>query len=499
MDSSGLFAAPGASIYVPSEVEREAFAWMQGRMIELVLRHDARRFEATFDQRDLERTAREDAWLLHYRQLAVVFHLRDELLGSILPRIKRRLSFESPRALFVEEPPTRGRIDWPRTSAASWRERPGEVPLEVYTRQRRRHFGTPENLLTVCTVLEYRHAAQQLLDAERENDAVLALRHGLVDIVEECSRELVFPQFVGLVTECSRIVEGYAPFRTEDLEQQVEESLIPGHNSAYDDLLAWRTKFRMLQLLDLAIDTSTPPVLGAIPARDNYLYQVWLFYELADLLQKEGRLLRWDRDKMTIHYAWGEGEARQQYRLQHDQAIPVFWTTDNPAIPAPGVRPDFYIERVIGLSKRKSTIADHEPGYLLDAKYYRPRDSDQAPSNPIKRMIADLQLTREKYGALLFAFQTGSVGAGQFSASAPQARSEAQGSLRDTAERHSQQGLLYHLAPSPIQEMAQRSSPRVGIWRVRPAKEEAGTIGDVLAEILNEAHQTLVIADTLQG
>jgi hypothetical protein len=252
----------------------------------------------------------------------------------------------------------------------------------------------------------------------------------------------------------------------------------------------------MLQLLDLTIDTSTPPVLGANPARDNYLYQVWLFYELADMLHKERRLLRWGGDKMTLHYIWGEGEVKQQYRLQHDQAIPVFWTTDNPAISAPGVRPDFYVERITGLSKRKSATTDHEPGYLLDAKYYRPRDSDQAPSNPIKRMIADLQLTREKYGALLFAFQTGSVGGDQFSNSAPQVPYNDRGSVRDTAERHSQQGLLYHLAPSPIQELAQRSSPRIGIWRIRPAKEEAGTIGNALAEILDEVHQTLAISVT---
>ena len=30
------------------------------------------------------------------------------------------------------------------------------------------------------------------------------------------------------------------------------------------------------------------------------------------------------------------------------------------------------------------------PGYVLDAKYYKPRASIRAPSSPVKRMIADL-------------------------------------------------------------------------------------------------------------
>jgi hypothetical protein len=72
----------------------------------------------------------------------VVIYLRDELFDSILPRIKCRLSFVAPRELAAEEPRARGRIDWHRT-AASWRERPGEVPLKVVTRQRRRHFASP--------------------------------------------------------------------------------------------------------------------------------------------------------------------------------------------------------------------------------------------------------------------------------------------------------------------------------------------------------------------
>jgi hypothetical protein len=61
-------------------------------------------FDVTTDPADADAVRRA-------RELGVLFYLRDELFEHILPRIVRRLSFESPRTTIVEEPPTRGRID----------------------------------------------------------------------------------------------------------------------------------------------------------------------------------------------------------------------------------------------------------------------------------------------------------------------------------------------------------------------------------------------------
>ena len=110
-------------------------------MIELLLRHDVQRFTKTFSARtgDMFDDSSHKA-LRPYRELAVLFYLRDELLESILPRIKRRLSFVAPREIIAEDMPARGRIDWPRTMAASLRDRPGELPSKMQTRQRRRVF-----------------------------------------------------------------------------------------------------------------------------------------------------------------------------------------------------------------------------------------------------------------------------------------------------------------------------------------------------------------------
>ena len=202
---------------------------------------------------------------------------------------------------------------------ANWRERPTEMPLEVHTLQRRRHFATPENLLTVITLLEYRATVQTLLDYEAGRDLAQAVRHPLNDILDTCTRELAFLQFAGLIPECEEILNGYDPRTTEELAQQVADNLLPGHNSAYPDLLKWREKLWQLRLLDrLKVEHEVQPMLGADPVRDNYLYQLWLFYEMGEMLAQRKCLNSWDYEKMRLEYWWGEPEgSRIEYKPQH--------------------------------------------------------------------------------------------------------------------------------------------------------------------------------------
>lgn len=461
---------------MPTVEEQEAFLWLQGRMVELLLRHDVRRLGGSFTGRlgTLFDDVRH-AGLQPYRELAVLVYLRDELLESILPRIKRRLSFLAPREVLVEELPPRGRIDWSRTMAAGLRERPGEPPLDVHTRQRRRHFATPENLLTVVTILEYRAAVQARLDAEHEQQSTHALRHPLHEIVERCTRELAFPQFVGLVAMCEQIVMGYADETSAELERAVEEQLLPGRNSAYDDLLEWRRSLAALRLLDRPTDADSSTMLGADPARDNYLYQIWLFYELAELLERRGVLEGWQVGEMRLSFRWGEGEDALVYKLQHDRAIPHYWSQ------APGVRPDLYLERNDRAEVRHNgELIWREPGYVLDAKYYKPRDSARAPSGTIKRMIADLHLTGERHGALLFAFQSGERPA-----------DDEDIDHLDQAVPPEIPGALYRVTPQTAAAQVARPDAAVVIWRTRPTIGGQEAVHATLATVLEEAHQAL--------
>jgi hypothetical protein len=397
-----------------NQSEITAYGHMQARLVALLLRYDEGGFGRLIGARSSRAAEQAEAGLQRYRDLGVVFVLRDDLFEDILPRIVRRLSFESPRNLVIEEPPARGRVDWVRTIDAAWAERPGETPLLLHTRQRRRDFATPENLLAVVTLLEYHAEVQRLLWDEQLTAGSAALRHPLNEIAERCERELAFPQFAGIRTTAQQLRDG-AEGGPEALEHQVQERLIPGGNSAYEDLLAWRARLRGLRLLRRN-EAASDDVVGADPARDNYLYQIWIFYELADMLQEQGRLERVEprQGRMALRFRWGELGAERRYELRHDQGVPIaparWGATPLTKYAVPGVRPDFYLWRVDPPPARVAHAGElfwREPGVVWDAKYYRERESAAAPSSPIKRMIADLALLGEGHGTLLFAFLTG--------------------------------------------------------------------------------------------
>lgn len=401
----------------PTPTEVAAYGAMQGRLVALLLRYDEGGFARLIGARSSHSAECAEGALREYRALGAVFVLRDELFEDILPRIVRRLSFESPRNLIVEEPPARGRIDWSRSIDAAWAERPGEAPLLLHTRQRRRDFATPENLLAVVTLLEYRAEVQRLLWDEQLTAGSAALRHPLNELAERCERELAFPQFAGIRGKAQQILDG-AQGSPEVLEHRVQERLIPGGNSAYEDLLAWRVMLRALRLLRRD-QASANDVLGADPERDNYLYQVWIFYELADLLRERGCLEHVDprQGQMALRFRWGAGGNERTYELRHDQGVPfppARWGAQPlKKYAVPGVRPDFYLWRVDPPPARVEHGKElfwREPGVVWDAKYYRERESASAPSSPIKRMIADLALLGEGHGTLLFAFLAGSKG-----------------------------------------------------------------------------------------
>lgn len=390
-----------------------AFEQMQARLIALLLRHDADRFRRYITTHPDYAGDTDQPELRRERELGVLFYLSDELFAHILPRIVRRLSFAAPRATMREEPPTRGRIDWERTLDATWDECPDAPPLTLYTRRRRRTFATPENLLTVATLLEYRADVQHLLWDEARAPGSQALRHPLNEIVTRCERELAFPQFAGLRPEAQQMCAGAAG-GIAHLEAQVSERLLPGGNSAYEELLIWRQQRRNLRLLQRDQPAQPDAALGADPRRDNYLYQIWIFYELVDMLTAQGRLEALDTTPgaMQVRFHWGTDSARCCYELRHDQAVPnpvAGWVADPPAYAVPGVRPDFYLRRIDPPPEQVqqgATIIWREPGVIWDAKYYREQESPNAPAMPIKRMLADLTLLGESLGVLLFAFLT---------------------------------------------------------------------------------------------
>ncbi len=462
----------------PTPAEQDAFLWLQARMVELLLRHDVQRFGKLFAEQQADMVA-DDPRLQRYRQLAVLFYLRDELFVSILPRIKRRLSFIAPHEVQSELLPPRGRIDWPRTIASGLRNAPGQPAVNVVTRQRRRNFATPENLLTVVTLLEYRATAQHLLASEALHNQTQALRHPLHDIVTSCNRELAFPQFSGLERESAAILHGQKQSVAE-LTTTVRNNLLPGRNSAYDDLLAWREQLAALHLLERTSLQATP-MLGSDPQRDNYLYQLWLFYEIGDLLHQTGCLQAWDMHHMQLTFTWGTGTEERTYHLQHDQGIRQHWQN------APGVRPDLYLVRADRQDVRDGeTLVWREPGFVLDAKYYRPQSAARAPGEPVKRMLADMLLSGERHGALLFAFQSA---AQEQNASDTSEEPLLTQDSQTTASPHQP---LYTVTPDAMGMQTAQPDMQVEVWCVQPALEEhTQRVQELLQRLLEHAHQRL--------
>jgi len=464
----------GFEMYAPTPAEQTAYAHMQARMIALMLQHDQDGFRRFIDARAYAAETDESP-TQPYRDLGVLFFLGRALFEDILPRIVRRLSFEAPRRMVVEEPPARGRVHWERTLDASWAERPGEPPLLLHTRQRRRDFATAENLLTVVTLLEYEAGIRAVLHGERTLIGAQALRHPLNDLAARCSRELVFPQFAGLLPHARRILDG-AEGGVAALEARVAAHNAPGGNRAYQELLAWRVRWRTLQLLRRAPDEPTRDVLGADPQRDNYLYQLWIFYALADLLHHDGKLLAIDTrpGRMALRFTWEVNTTTCTYLLRHDQGVldqVSRWSAQPNPKDVPGVRPDFYLCRIDPLPAQVrdgDTQIWREPGVVWDAKYYRERESERTPSSPIKRMIADLALLGEPYGVLLFAFLSGAT------------------TNTDIADLMPQR-----LAPTIGQE--QTLTPQeIGVRQLRPVLDaDLASLDTLLRGLLNDAHARL--------
>lgn len=389
------------------DAETIAYTHMQARLIALLLRYDSTRFRTSITTHSGYDALTDDAPLHHYRELGVLFALRDDLFEHILPRIVRRLSFASPRATVIEEPPARGRVDWERTLDSTWDTYPDQPPLYLHTHQRYRDFATPENLLTVATLLDYRADVQHVLQHESLIMGTSVLRHPLTEIIERCERQLAFPQFAALRQHTQDMQD------SETLEMHVRERLIPGGNSAYEELLVWREQRRTLRLLQRTRQTAEQStVLGADPQRDNYLYQIWIFYELLELLHHKGILDEVDPSPgaMRLRFRWGTGPDCCRYELRHDQAIPdpvVRWQSTPYTRDIPGVRPDFALRRIDPPAHHvthQGVCYWREPGIIWDAKYYRERESPRTPTTPLKRMLADVTLLGESYGVLLFAF-----------------------------------------------------------------------------------------------
>ncbi|MEI8308459.1 MAG: hypothetical protein WCF99_15480 [Chloroflexales bacterium] len=390
-----MTAAPRSVTNIPvtgSVPEEQRTLWsqrLQRRVMRLLLLHDQRLFRGQFRAFYTGSELPQLPVFAQYDRFLQLRTLSSELLDDIMPRIRRQLSLQTDQARLVEESPTRGDIDWPRTLQRSWRESPGVMPLTFETRLRQRSSVTPENLLTVAILLTYRTLMRAFLNDAFDEDVLSAEERQVLTANDECAeRELAAAYARALVERASQS-------DVDTLAGQVEARLRPGPNP-YRDLLEWWRRFAAFRVgRGSARRGPTLAPLRSDEKADAWLYELWIMLEMLHVLDEEGAFprgaVRVAVDQLDTPYAWDGQHLHITYNRKAEDASgeSAGWTH------GPGVRPDYAITRQNALPD----IMDHqkqviwrEPPVLLDAKYYLSGSDPERTHGAVKKLLGDMTL-----------------------------------------------------------------------------------------------------------
>ncbi|NTU78491.1 MAG: hypothetical protein HGA45_03670 [Chloroflexales bacterium] len=369
---------------------------LQRRVMRLLLQHDQRLFRGQFRAFYQGSDVPVLPVFKQYDRFLTLRALSDELLDDILPRIRRQLSLQTDQARLLEEAPTRGDIDWPRTIQRGWRETPGLPPVQFETRLRQRSTITPENLFTVAVLLAYRLLVRRFQLEALEDETLSEQEHqALSHADEQAERELAAAYARALIPAArERDVHGLA--------DQVEARLRPGPNP-YRDLVDWWRRFtpfavgrggqaRAATLTSVRDDEKT----------DAWLYELWIMLEILHLLDGDSTAasaVKVSRDQIAAAFTWGNIRLQLTYNRQADE------TTDDRHgwSHGPGVRPDYTLRRADALRvTHNGALIWQEPPIVLDAKYYLSGSDPERTHGPIKKLLGDMALMGASQCVLFF-------------------------------------------------------------------------------------------------
>ncbi|MEI6179646.1 MAG: hypothetical protein WCP31_02735 [Chloroflexales bacterium] len=373
-----------------SEEQRKLWSQrLQRRVMRLLLVHDQRFFRGQFRAFYTGSELPHLPVFAQYDRFLQLRTLSSELLDDIMPRIRRQLSLQTDQARLVEESPTRGEIDWPRTLQRNWRESPGLVPLSFETRLRQRSSVTPENLFTVAVLLTYRTLMRAFLNEAFAAEMLSAEeRQVLTANDEHAERELA-------AAYARALVERAGQSDVDTLARQVEARLRPGPNP-YRDLLAWWQRFAAFQVgRGNARRGPTLAPLRTDEKADAWLYELWIMLEILHVLDEAGAFpkgaVRVSVDRLNTAYTWAGQHLHLTYNRKAEDASGerAGWTH------GPGVRPDYAITRQNALPDildRQQQVIWSEPPVLLDAKYYLAGSDPERTHPAVKKLLGDMTL-----------------------------------------------------------------------------------------------------------
>ncbi|GAC1469765.1 MAG: hypothetical protein NVS2B12_14180 [Ktedonobacteraceae bacterium] len=368
---------------------------LQRRIMRLLLQHDEPLFRSQFRQFFIKSALPQLPLLRQYDRYMRLRVLSNELLEDIMPRIRRQLSLKTSHARLREEAPTRGDIDWQRTTERSWNQAPGLPPLQFDTRLRQRTLETPENLLTVALLLAYRRELRAIIAAGLQDEELNTLeRQFLAGADAYVQRELAAPYARTLLDQA----------RTANIDQIIPQVTLHLRPGPYHDLLDWWQRFSHFR----TGRASAEHALSLASKRDDekvdaWLYELWIALEYIHLFAQTGAIQAQDiqiaTDALQCTFTWKMRGLRFLYNRQLDTSTSYEpdWAY------GPATRPDYTIERALPLEVRhQGALIWREPPFVLDAKYYLGGSDPTNTHLPIKKLLGDMTLLGSQAGALFF-------------------------------------------------------------------------------------------------
>jgi hypothetical protein len=210
-----------------------------------------------------------------------LFELYIEFFTVIYPNISKRLRFEV-HSQEQESRILRGRVLWPKTIERCISEGDHTCPTTFATVMQRYEFETPENILTILSVLRLKQDSLFLLRYNFQDPLSTGERAILGKIVDGCDNILR----ITLLKELLPLAAKYVTMRFEDprillLENQSYTRLRgERETNPYLRLLQWIQKYRELNLRSVSINKTSFPV-DRLQNLDT-MFEVWVLFELLD-------------------------------------------------------------------------------------------------------------------------------------------------------------------------------------------------------------------------
>ena len=214
-----------------------------------------------------------------------VLELYQDFFNTIYPRINRRLRFD----VYSREKDTKslyGRVNWTKTIKSSISRGTDRFPLLFTTVVPEYEFETPENVLTILSVLRLKQDCLFLLQYNFIETLTYEEQVVLSKIIDGCDKILKTTLLQKLIPLASKYltISSLDP-RILSLENQAYIRLRGGQRETdpYLRLLKWREKYRQLNLRSVSRNRTNFP----IDRRENLdtMFELWILFEFLDYLQ----------------------------------------------------------------------------------------------------------------------------------------------------------------------------------------------------------------------